>query len=57
MISRHLYVNGWLDRWKQKHNLRKLFISGESGGVSGVTVDSWKERIPEIAKVYTVDDV
>lgn len=27
--------------WK-KHNLRKMIISGESGDVSSVTVDTWK---------------
>ena len=39
--------NGWLDRWK-KHDQRLMNICGESGSVSSVTVDSWKERIPEI---------
>ena len=40
--------NGWLDRWKKKHSLKKMTISGESGDVSGCTVDSWKERLPGI---------
>ena len=40
--------NGWLDRWKKKHDLRLMNICGESGSASSVTVDSWKERIPEI---------
>ena len=50
-------LNGWLDRWKKKHNLRHMNICGESGSVSSVTVDSWKERIPEIVQGHSVDDV
>ena len=49
--------NSWLDRWKKKHNPRQMNICGESGSVSSVTVDSWKERIPEIVQGYSVDDV
>ena len=49
--------NGWLDRWKKKHNLKKMTISGESGYVSGDTVDSWKQRLPEIVKGYSTEDV
>ena len=45
--------NGWLDRWKKKHHLRKMTISGEPGEVSGLTVDSWKERLPEIVQGYS----
>ena len=62
-IASHLGVhdfkssNGWLDRWKKKHNLRKMTISGESGDISGLTVDSWKERLPEIVQGYINEDV
>ena len=30
-------------------------VSDESGGVSEATVDSWKERLPEIYKEYTAE--
>ena len=49
--------NGWLDRWKKKHNIKKMTISGESGDVSGSTVSSWKERLPEIIEGYGIDDI
>ena len=49
--------NGWLDRWKKRHNVRKKTISGESGDVSGETVESWKERIPDIVEGYSCEDV
>ena len=32
--------NGWLDRWKKRHNIRKMTVSGESEDVSGLTVES-----------------
>ena len=34
-----------------------MTISGESGEVSGLTVDSWKERLPEIVQGYSSEDV
>ena len=49
--------NGWLDKWKKKHNIKQLVISGESGDVSGATVDSWKERLPEICEKYTPERI
>ena len=37
--------NGWLDK---RYNIKRLKVNGESGDVQGETVDSWKERLPEI---------
>ncbi len=41
--------NGWLSKWKTRHNIAHMRISGD---VSGPTVDSWKERLPEIFQGY-----
>lgn len=49
--------NGWLDKWKAKHNIRKMVVCGESGEVSGKTVESWKERLPEIIEGYTAKNI
>ena len=32
--------NGWLASWKNKYNIKQMRVSGESGDVSGPTVDS-----------------
>ena len=40
--------NGWLEKWKSRYNIKQFVISGESGDVDGVTIDSWKERLPEL---------
>jgi len=47
--------NGWLEKWKKRYNIKQLKISGESGDVQGPTVDSWKERLPELMAGYARD--
>ena len=49
--------NGWLDRWKKRYNIRHVKINGESGGVSGLTVESWKERLPQLLHDYECRDI
>ena len=49
--------NGWLDRWKKRHNIKQMTVSGESGDVSGATIDSWKERLPHIIEGYSAEDI
>ena len=48
---------GWLDKWKKRYNVTQLKISGESEDVSGATVDSWKERLPEVVAGYDKDNI
>ena len=50
-------TNGWLEKWKKCHNIRKLAVCGESGDVQGNTVDSWKERLAEILKDYEKEGI
>ena len=45
--------NGWLAKWKDRYNVTGVTICGESGDVSGETVASWKERLPEILLGYS----
>ena len=48
---------GWLDKWKKRYNVKNLKVCGESGDVSGETVQSWKERLPEILANYSKEDI
>ena len=32
-------------------------INGESGDVSGETVDSWKELLPELVRGYSAENI
>ncbi len=49
--------NGWFDRWKKWYDIHKMKINGESGDVPGETVDSWKEKIPELVGGYYAEDI
>ena len=40
--------NGWLERFKGRHNISSAVISGEKGCVDGIVVDDWKERLPDL---------
>ena len=44
--------NGWLENGRPDITFKKMIISGESGEVSDKTVESWKERLPEIVDGY-----
>ena len=49
--------NGWLGKWKARYNIKRFSICGESGDVQGSTVDSWKERLPEIVAAYKKENI
>ena len=55
--SRFKGSNGWLEKWKSRYNIKQFTISGESGDVSGVTVDAWIEKIPEILAGFAKVDI
>ena len=49
--------NGWLDRFKSRNRIKAKFISGEAGDVRKETVDSWKERLPELLQGYAPENI
>ena len=49
--------NGWIEKWKRRHNVRYVKISGESAAVSRVTVELWKEQICELVEDYAAEDI
>ena len=42
--------NGWLCKWKARYNSKRFAVCVESGDVQGSTIDSWKERLPEMVQ-------
>ena len=48
---------GWLEKWKKRFSIKHLKNCGDSGEVQGETVDSWKERLPEIVQGYSKDNI
>ena len=49
--------NGWLEKWKTRHNVRQFSVAGEDGEVNAETIESWAERLPEIVKGYELKDI
>ena len=49
--------NGWLERFKGRHNISSAVTSGEKGCVDGIVVDDWKERLPDLISGYKPDDI
>ena len=42
---------------ERHYNVGYVKISGESADVSGVTVESWKERVCELVEGYAAEDI
>ena len=42
---------------ENKYNIRQVGVYGESGDVHDETVDSWKERLPEILSGYSKENL
>ena len=49
-------LNGWLDRWKRRYNVKRMKINGESGDMRGETVESWKERLTELQQGFSKEN-
>ena len=49
-------TNGWLQKWKRRHNIARMKIAGKEGDVSSDTVDSWQERVLELIQGYASED-
>ncbi|CAF1116814.1 unnamed protein product [Rotaria magnacalcarata] len=49
--------NGWLNRFRTKHNISFRAISGESVSVNITPVDDWIQRIPKIIDGYDSKDI
>ena len=44
--------NGWLVRWKARHNVRCSVLSGESSDVPADAVADWARRLPVVCEGY-----
>ena len=50
--------NGWMDRLKQRHDLRFRSISGKQGEVCNDTTSSWlKDVLPKLIEAYQPTDI
>ena len=49
--------NGWLEKFKTRYKIKGMTVSGESGEVREETVESRKERLPQILAGYSPEDI
>lgn len=49
--------NGWLNRFRQRHNISYAAICGEGGSVSEQQVTDWVSKLPDIVKGYSSRDI
>ena len=49
--------NGWLQKFKDRNNIKQLVVSGESGDVSEETVTAWHERLATLVRGYSPEDI
>ena len=49
--------NGWLSRFKFRHNINCAKICGESGSVNQMDVDEWLRKLPSIVSRYEHCDI
>jgi len=48
---------GWLDKFKKRHDLTQKSICGESADVPEEVCDSWMQKIPEILKEFSPQNI
>ena len=49
--------NGWLESFKISYGIRETTIAGEAGDVPITTVKAWMERLPELIRGYSPEDI
>jgi predicted DNA-binding protein YlxM (UPF0122 family) len=49
--------NGWLEKFRIRHNIQYRAICGESASVDIATVDEWRNRLSSIIDKYDPNDV
>ena len=49
--------NGWLEKWKNQHNLAQRNVAGEEGDVNNDTVCSWVKRVKELTLRFAPQDI
>ena len=48
---------GWLDPWKSAYAIKERRIVGEAGDVGEETITSWMERIQELTKGHSSENI
>ena len=49
--------NGWLERFRKRHDIKFRAICGESSSVNSETVSNWEEKLPSIIQGYSPENI
>ena len=49
--------NSWLQRFKDRHNIKQLVVSGEAGDVAVEMIEAWQERLKILVQGYAPEDI
>lgn len=49
--------NGWLKKFRMRHNISHRITNGESSFIDSLTVDDWIQRIPKIVDGYDASNI
>ncbi|XP_066253423.1 tigger transposable element-derived protein 6-like [Euwallacea similis] len=49
--------DGWLKKWRKRHNISFKYISGEAADVNQETVDEFLEKLPSLLRGYQCEDI
>ncbi|XP_008184662.1 tigger transposable element-derived protein 6-like [Acyrthosiphon pisum] len=49
--------NGWLEKFRKRHNISFKSICGEASAVDRIAVDDWKKKLPNIIDKYEKRDI
>ncbi|KAJ4438141.1 hypothetical protein ANN_14080 [Periplaneta americana] len=49
--------NGWLEKFRKRHDITFRSICGESSSVDMETVTSWKEKLPSLISGYSSENI
>ncbi|XP_025416874.1 tigger transposable element-derived protein 6-like [Sipha flava] len=49
--------NGWLEKFRKRHNISYKSVCGEASAVDRIAVDDWKKKLPNIIDKYEKRDI
>lgn len=49
--------NGWLNRFRQRHNINFASVCGESGSLPNESVENWLSKLPDILSGFKACDI
>lgn len=49
--------NGWVDKFRKRHQIQFRVLSGEGASVNQITVEEWKKSLPVILEGYSASEI